>query len=68
MSVFNELNKVKCKVEKKGKFNYVSWTDAWEQVMKTYPKAKFEIHTTEQGFPAFINSTGGFVKVVPLKR
>lgn len=63
-TIFNNLRVIQCKIEKKGKFNYVSWTDAWEQVKLIYPNANFKIHTREDGFPAFIDQqAGGFVKV-----
>jgi len=62
--VFSTLNRIKCKVEKKGSFNYVSWTDAWEQIIKLYPKSTFKVHEDSEGFPAFIKSgVGAFVKV-----
>ena len=62
--VFETLNKVKCNVEKKGNYNYVSWTDAWEEVMKQYPDSTFKVYENSEGFPCFINETaGGFVKV-----
>lgn len=63
-SIFENLRHIQCKIEKKGQFNYVSWTDAWEQVKNMYPTANFKIHTRDDGFPAFIDQqAGGFVKV-----
>jgi len=63
-SVFNKLSQVKCKVEKKGRFNYVSWASSWKEVKRLYPNANFKVYTTEAGFPAFISKAhGGFVKV-----
>jgi len=61
--VFTNLSKVKCETKKKGRFDYVSWAEAWREVKKLYPQANFRVYTTENGFPAFINMTGGFVKV-----
>lgn len=62
-TVFNTLSKVKCKIEKKGRYNYVSWTNAWKEVKTRYPNVNFKVHTTDDGYPAFINDHGGFVKV-----
>jgi len=62
-SEFEKLSKVECKTEKKGQFNYVSWTDAWTEFKKFYPGASYKIYENEQGFPCFINETGGMVKV-----
>lgn len=61
---FQKLNSVKCNVEKKGRFNYVSWTDCWLEVKKHDPNAMFKVYENEQGFPAWIKKDiGGFVKV-----
>jgi len=61
---FDGLFQVKCKLEKKGRFNYVSWTDAWTEVKKRYPGSNVKVYTREDGYPAFIHKThGGFVKV-----
>ena len=61
--MFEELNQIKCKTEKKGQFNYVSWTDAWTEFKKVYPKAEYKIYENQEGFPCFFNETGGMVKV-----
>lgn len=62
--VFSELSKIKCKIEKKGRFNYVSWTQAWGEVKKRHPDVTFKVYETDAGFPAFVKpSLGGFVKV-----
>lgn len=61
---FDKLSKIKCKIEKKGRFDYVSWAEAWKEVKKVYPDSTFKVYETESGFPAFIKPTvGGFVKV-----
>ncbi len=60
---FEEINQIKCKTEKKGQFNYVSWTDAWTEFKKIYPGAKYKIYENQEGFPCFFNETGGMVKV-----
>ena len=64
LSVFETLSKIKCKTEKKGRFDYVSWAEAWKNVKKAYPNANFKVYETEKGFPAFVSDKiGGFVKV-----
>lgn len=71
---FEELNKVKCKVEKKGRFNYVSWASAWKEVKKRYPQANYrvyerqdyhdgEIHGSTKPYFPISKEGGGFVKV-----
>ena len=32
------------KIEKKGKFSYLSWSWAWQEVKNKYPDASFEVH------------------------
>lgn len=32
------------KIEKKGKFSYLSWSWAWQEVKTKYPDATFEVH------------------------
>jgi len=46
-SLFDRLNKIDCSkhVEKKGKFNYLSWTWAWSTLKKHCPEARFQKHT-----------------------
>ena len=62
--VFNTLSKIKCKVEKKGRFNYVSWAEAWKEVKKLYPTANYKVYENDKGFPAFVSGeVGGFVKI-----
>lgn len=74
LSTYEVLSKVKCKIEKKGRFNYVSWADAWDEVLKHYPDSKYKVFERETikdgilyntGLPLFkINDTAGaFVKV-----
>ncbi len=71
---FAELSKVKCKVEKKGRFNYVSWAEAWKQTKLLYPDATYKVYEKEgvkegvvysTGKPVFAVSekAGAFVKV-----
>ena len=32
------------KIEKKGRFSYLSWSWAWQEVKNKYPDASFEVH------------------------
>ena len=38
---FEKLNKVKCKIDKKERFNYISWANAWKELKTLYPTATF---------------------------
>ena len=60
---FKKLNSVKCKVDKKGRFNYVSWVEAWTQLKLIYPNATSKIYETAEGQPYFKVFNGVFVKV-----
>lgn len=61
---FEILNKVKCNIQKKGRFNYLSWTDCWREVKRLDHQATFKVYENEQGFPAWIKKdVGGIVKV-----
>lgn len=63
-SVFDILSKVECNIEKKGRFNYVSWVEAWKGIKKRFPNSNFKVYENESGYPAFIHPKfGGFVKV-----
>jgi len=62
--IFNTLNSITCNIEKKGNYSYVSWTDAWSEVMKVYPGTKFKVYENSEGFPVFtMKGVGSFVKV-----
>lgn len=56
--VFHVLNKVKCKINKKGRFNYVSWAEAWKEVKKLYPMATFKVYEKEDVKEGIIYNTG----------
>jgi len=62
-NIYKQLKSVELDKAKKGKFSYASWSDVWETVINFDDKAIYEVGETEGGFPAFINSTGGIVKV-----
>jgi len=44
--VFNKLVGINVgdKIEKKGRFSYLSWSWAWKEVKSKYPDASFEVH------------------------
>jgi len=55
---------VKDRVEKKGRFDYLSWAYAWAMVKDQYPDANrkvYESETTELNY--FTDGTTGYVKV-----
>lgn len=60
---FTKLNKIKCKVEKKGNLNYVSWAEAWNELKKRHPDSKYEIFCNDDGLPYFRDEAGVFAKV-----
>jgi len=63
-SVFSTLNSIECNISKKGRYNYVSWTEAWSEVKSIYPESTFKVYENTEGFPAFImDDIGAFVKV-----
>lgn len=55
---FKELNKIHCKVEKKGRFNYISWAEAWKQTKQLYPEASYKVYEKESVKDGIIYSTG----------
>jgi len=68
-SVFDTLSKVKLTLQKKGRFNYASWAEAWSKVKSIYPEANYRVisyKTPEKGdklvHPISKNG-GGFVLV-----
>ena len=68
-NVFETLNKIDVSqyTEKKGKFNYLSWSYAVRELLKVCPTATWEVHTfqgvdgTDQ--PYMKNGTGSYVQV-----
>jgi len=41
-SIWSKLNSVTVEKEKKGQFDYVSWTDMWQEINTHYPEIQFE--------------------------
>ena len=68
-NVFETLNKIDVSkyTEKKGKFNYLSWSYAVRELLKVCPTATWDLHTfknlhgTDQ--PYMKNGTGSYVQV-----
>jgi hypothetical protein len=44
VNYFTELNKINCETSEKNKLTYISWSDAWTQVKKQYPKSNYTIY------------------------
>ena len=61
-SVFNTLSTIDCsgKVEKKGKFNYLSWSWAWSFIKSKYDDASFEVCEFE-GKPYLFDQNLGYL-------
>jgi len=61
---FTKLMKLSGDLEKKGKFNYISWSNAWSDVKKIHPEIQEKVYDNPlTGMPYFSDKTGGFVKV-----
>jgi|TARA_R110001632_G_scaffold9095_4_gene35335 hypothetical protein len=41
-SIWSKLNSVTVEKDKKGNFDYVSWTDMWQEINTHYPEIQFE--------------------------
>lgn len=77
LSVFETLNKINVNefTEKKGRFTYLSWSDAITEVLKVYPDTTWEVHEFDipmvngkdcgwyAKFPYMTTHSGCFVKV-----
>ena len=48
---------------KKGRLTYLSWANAWGELMKLYPDSSFRVFENEKGFPYFADETGVMTKV-----
>ena len=65
-STFKELTSinVRDKVEKKGRFDYLSWADAWAIVKDKYPSANRKVYESEHtGLNFFSDGSTSYVKV-----
>ncbi len=64
-SVFKTLNAIDFKKHVKSLQGnaYIPWADAWSEVKKVYPSAKFEVKEDEIGNPFTVSPMGIFVKV-----
>ena len=64
-STFMELYKtdVSKYSEKKGKFTYLSWANAWSLLKKQCPDARYGVTKAEDGSPFFVTQWGFFVDV-----
>ena len=54
---------VKDKVEKKGRFDYLSWAWAWHYLKQEYPTANRIVYENEMGVPYFSDGQFANVKV-----
>lgn len=61
--VYATLKIISPKTEKKGKFNYVSWADAWTKIKENFPDATFKVYENGNGLPYFADRTGAYAKV-----
>ena len=48
-------------VEKKGKFNYLSWAHAWKVFVEHHPSAVYEVIKDANGLPYFESNAGAMV-------
>lgn len=64
-SVYEVLSKIDLsdRVEKKGRFSYVSWSDAVAVLLENYPKSTWEVTKWSEGMPYCQTTTGAFVEV-----
>jgi hypothetical protein len=66
MSLENTINNlrglnVQDKTEKKNNMTYLSWSYAWDEVLKIYPKATYEILKQENGLPYVYDKETGYM-------
>ena len=66
LNTFEEFRKINVndKTEKKGKFTYLSWSFAWEQLKLLAPDSYSTVyHDPNTNMPYFISKAGAIVKV-----
>ena len=56
--MFSKLLNIKLKTEKKGRFNYASWTEAVKELKKVYPNAKFKTYEKQTVKDGVLVDTG----------
>ena len=52
---------VSSKTDKKQKLTYLSWTWAWDEVLKNYPAATYEVIKQENGLPYVYDEMTGYM-------
>ena len=52
---------VSSKTEKKQKLTYLSWTWAWDEVLKNYPTATYEVIKQDNGLPYVYDEMTGYM-------
>ena len=57
----NVNNKTEVKQTGNTKLTYLSWSFAWSEFVKVYPKATYEIIKNENGLPYFSDNSGAIV-------
>lgn len=64
-NAFEKLSKVDVSsfTEKKGKFSYLSWADAVNELLKVCPDATWEVVKDQNGYPYIATPTGYYVEV-----
>lgn len=62
---FTELNAVDVsgKVEKKGKFDYLSWVHAWSELKRRHPDANYTVYENDRGWNYHTDNVTAWVKV-----
>jgi len=62
-SIFARLSQVDItsKVKLKQKLSYLSWADAWQEVVKIYPEASYEVIKNDSHLPFFESEEGYMV-------
>jgi hypothetical protein len=65
MTTFKELNKIDVNqhTEKKGRFTYLSWAWAWQQLLARYPDSTRTVYENTYGQPYIKDTHGVMVKV-----
>ena len=64
-NVYKNLSSISVadKVEKKGRFDYLSWAWAWHYIKQEYPTANRTVYENEMGIPYFTDGKFANVKV-----